>query len=103
MTDDRALVEEAAAGSTDAFGELVRRYQGTIFSLARSLTANAAEAEDLTQDAFVRAFRGIGRFRGESSFKTWLHRIAVNVIHTHLSGRARHRTRFADESSDGDE
>jgi RNA polymerase sigma-70 factor (ECF subfamily) len=97
---DRQLVEEAAAGSADAFGELVRRYQSAIYNLARALTADPTEAEDLTQDAFIRAFRAIGRFRGDSSFKTWMHRIAVNVIHTHLAARARQRARYVDEPAE---
>ena len=70
----------AAAGSRDAFDELVVRHQMRIYKLARMLTGGDADAEDLVQETFVRAFRGIGRFRGESSFNTWLHRIALNVI-----------------------
>jgi RNA polymerase sigma-70 factor, ECF subfamily len=84
---DALLVDRAAGGDRDAFDELVRRYQARIFNLARALTANGAEAEDLAQEAFVRAFRGIRRFRGDSSFRTWLYRIAVNVIYTHLGRR----------------
>ena len=88
MDLERELAEQAASGDTDAFGELVRRYQSRIVNLARAL-ANDADAEDLAQDAFIRAYRGIGRFRGDSTFKTWLYRIAINVIHSHMDHRRR--------------
>lgn len=89
MDPDRVLAADAAAGSRDAFDELVLRHQARIYKLARILTGGDADAEDLVQETFVRAYRGIGRFRGESSFSTWLHRIAVNVIKSYLSRRSR--------------
>jgi RNA polymerase sigma-70 factor (ECF subfamily) len=76
---DRGLVEAAAGGDREAFDELVRRHQGAIVSLIRSLTGGAADAEDLAQDVFVRAWRSLSGFRAESTFRTWLHRIAINV------------------------
>jgi RNA polymerase sigma-70 factor (ECF subfamily) len=88
---DRTLVAEAAAGSREAFDELVRRHQARIFNLARALVGEDAEAEDLAQDTFVRAWRAIRRFRGESTFRTWLYRVAINVIRGHLAARARKR------------
>jgi len=91
---DRGLVEAAAAGSRDAFDELVRRYQGPIVNLARALTAGSADAEDLAQEVFVRAWRSIAGFRGESTFRTWLHRVALNVIHSHRSRLGRFRRVF---------
>lgn len=77
------------AGSREAFDELVRRHQGSIYNLTRMLTRGDAEAEDLVQETFVRAYRAIARFRGESAFRTWLSRIAVNVVRTHLDRRGR--------------
>ena len=88
MDLERELAEQAASGNTDAFSELVRRYQSRIVNLARAL-ANDADAEDLAQEAFIRAYRGIGRFRGDSTFKTWLYRIAINVIRSHMDHRRR--------------
>lgn len=88
---DRPLVTEAAAGSREAFDELVRRHQSRIFNLARALAGDDGEAEDLAQEAFIRAWRAIGRFRGESAFRTWLYRVALNVIHSHLARRSRRR------------
>jgi len=86
---DRSLVDAAAAGDRDAFGALVSRYQSRIVNLARTLTSEAAEADDLAQETFVRVYKSIGGFRGDSTFRTWLYRVAVNVIHSYLAGRAR--------------
>jgi RNA polymerase sigma-70 factor (ECF subfamily) len=89
VDQDHALVEAARTGDTDAVETLVRRYQSRMFNFARTLTAGDADAEDLAQETFVRAFRGLSRFRGESSFKNWLYRIATNVARTHLGKRTR--------------
>ncbi len=86
---DRSLVDAASAGDRDAFSALVLRYQARIVNLARALTADDGEAEDLAQETFIRAYKGIGRFRGESTFRTWLYRVALNVIHSHLKSRAK--------------
>jgi RNA polymerase sigma-70 factor (ECF subfamily) len=88
---DRELVREAAAGRREAFDELVRRHQSRIFNLALTLTGNVGDAEDLAQDAFVRAYKAIGSFRGESSFLTWLYRITVNVVRSQMDRRRRSR------------
>jgi RNA polymerase sigma-70 factor, ECF subfamily len=84
---DETLVAQAARGNREAFDELVRRYQSRVFQLVRILTSGDAEAEDLVQDTFVRAYRAVGRFRGDSTFRTWLHRIAVNVVRSHAARR----------------
>ncbi len=89
---DRALVTQAAAGDQDAFDELVRRHRLRVFNLARVLVGDDGEAEDLAQETFVRVWRALGRFRGESTFRTWLYRVALNVIHTHLARKARWRS-----------
>jgi RNA polymerase sigma-70 factor, ECF subfamily len=80
-------VTQAAAGCRDAFDELVRRYRRRVYNLVRTLTAGDSDAEDLVQDTFVRAYRAIGRFRGDSAFRSWLYRIAINVVHTHMDRR----------------
>ena len=87
MDPDRTFVTQAAAGSREAFDELVRRYRRSVYNLVRALTGGDDDAEDLVQDVFVRAFRAIDGFRGDSAFKSWLYRIAVNVVHTHLQRR----------------
>ena len=73
------LVTRAKAHDMAAFEELVRAYQNKIYGLCRQLTGNGHEAEDLAQEAFIRAYRAIGTFRSEADFGTWLHRITVNV------------------------
>lgn len=71
--------------------------------LARSLTAGSADAEDLAQDVFVRAWRSLRGFRGDSTFRTWLHQIALNVIRSHHSRLARLRRYLAARPGDADE
>ena len=73
-------IERARQGDADAFQTLYDLHKRRVYSLCLRMTANAAEAEDLTQEAFLQLFRKIGTFRGESAFSTWLHRMAVNVV-----------------------
>ncbi len=73
-------IERAKQGNADAFEALYDLHKRRVYSLCLRMTANAAEAEDLTQEAFLQLFRKIGTFRGESAFSTWLHRMAVNVV-----------------------
>jgi RNA polymerase sigma-70 factor (ECF subfamily) len=96
---DRRLVADAAAGDRDAFDALVRRHQARTYNFVRAMVHDESVAEDLTQDVFVRVWKSIGRFRGDSAFSTWLFRIAVNVARTHLSRRSRWRL-FSRPSSD---
>ncbi len=72
------LVEAAKAGSTEAFEELVRRYRPRIYALALHLTGRASDADDVTQEAFLRAYRHLDKFEGRSEFFTWLYRIALH-------------------------
>jgi RNA polymerase sigma factor (sigma-70 family) len=81
---DLALVRQVQAGEVAAFDTLVRRYRERIFGVVYNLTSNREDAADLTQEAFIKAFRSIGRFKGDASFFTWLYRIAVNATVTHL-------------------
>jgi RNA polymerase sigma-70 factor (ECF subfamily) len=88
---DRELVERAARGSREAFDELVQRHQAAIVGLTRALTNGSADAEDMAQEIFLRAWRSLGGFRGDSTFRTWLHRVAINVVHSHGGRQARVR------------
>jgi RNA polymerase sigma-70 factor (ECF subfamily) len=72
------LIEKAQADSLDAFEELVLHYQDRVFSQCRFLSGNSDDAQDLAQDVFLQAFKGIKSFRNDADFGTWLHRIAVN-------------------------
>lgn len=76
---DRELVEDAKAGDSGAFGLLVRRHQKRIYRLAAHMLRDPAEAEDVTQDTFVRAYGALDRFDGRSEPFTWMYRIAVNL------------------------
>ena len=85
-------MEAARRGDRDAFNELVRSTYRDTFALAYRLTGNRDDAGDVVQDAYVRAYRAIRRFRGDSSFSTWMYRITSNCASTHLSRRTRQRT-----------
>jgi RNA polymerase sigma-70 factor (ECF subfamily) len=76
---DTELVRRFIAGDESAFVEIVRRYEAKILTIAQGLLHNIADAEEITQDTFIRAYRSLARFRGDSSLATWLHRIAVNL------------------------
>jgi RNA polymerase sigma-70 factor (ECF subfamily) len=76
---DSKLVSRFNNGDEGAFVEIVNRYKGKMFSIALCHLRNHADAEEITQDTFIRAHRGLARFRGESSLATWLHRIAFNL------------------------
>jgi RNA polymerase sigma-70 factor, ECF subfamily len=73
-------IERAKQGDAAAFEVLYNLHKRRVYSLCLRMTTNTAEAEDLTQEAFLQLFRKIGTFRGESAFSTWLHRMAVNVV-----------------------
>lgn len=94
MDPDRDLVDRAQAGDLEAFGQLVQKYQHRVVNFVSALLPGG-DAEDVAQDAFIRAFRGLARFRGASTFKTWLYQIVTNVAHTE---RERRRTRFTREA-----
>lgn len=99
---DALVVQEVRAGNVAAFDQLVRKYRERIYSIVYNLTSNREDAADLTQDAFIKAFQSINRFGGQSSFFTWLYRIAVNTAHTHLR-KNRLRTFFSIEQASEEE
>jgi RNA polymerase sigma-70 factor (ECF subfamily) len=86
--DDNSLIVACRAGRTEAFGVLVQRYQDRLYPTMLRLTGSAEDALDLLQDAFLRAYEKLDKFQGESSFYTWVYRIAVNLA---LSGRRRRK------------
>lgn len=81
------LVRQARRGDREAFGELVRLFEGRIFNYVCQFTVNAHDAEDLTQDTFVKAWRGIARFESTGSFTSWLYTIAKRTALNHLRSR----------------
>ena len=76
---DRLLVDRFKGGDASAFDEMVSRYWDRIFSMVNQLLRNPQDAEEVTQDAFIRAHRGLANFRGDSAFSTWLYQIATNL------------------------
>lgn len=92
---EASLVARARAGDEAAFEALYRGHAGRIYALCLRLTADRREAEERTQDAFVRAWRGLAAFRGEAAFGTWLHRLAVNGVLEERRGRRRRELRVA--------
>jgi RNA polymerase sigma-70 factor, ECF subfamily len=81
---EAGLIERAKLGDAQAFQALYDKHKRRVYSLCLRMTSNTAEAEDLTQEAFLQLYRKIGTFRGESAFSTWLHRLSVNVVLMHL-------------------
>src|ERR1700704_7163621 len=86
------LVDAARRGDRAAFDELVRRTYVDTYTLALRLTANEEDARDVVQEVYLRAWKGIGRFRGDAQFGTWLYRITANAASTHITRRRRHRS-----------
>lgn len=95
------VVRRAQEGDSDAFAELFNAHKSRVFSLCLRMTNNAAEAEDLTQDAFMQVFRKLSSFRGDSALSTWLHRIAVNTVLMHFRKKVLRQVSL-DERSDGE-
>jgi RNA polymerase sigma-70 factor (ECF subfamily) len=79
MTDERALVRRIQNGDASAFEELVEGYKQQVYYLALDLSGNHHDAEDLSQEVFIKAYRGLGRFRSGAKISSWLHRITVNA------------------------
>jgi RNA polymerase sigma-70 factor, ECF subfamily len=77
---ERHLISRAKQGDQAAFAALFDAHQKRVYSICLRMTGNIAQAEDLTQDAFIQVFRKLGTFRGDSAFSTWLYRIAVNTV-----------------------
>jgi RNA polymerase sigma-70 factor (ECF subfamily) len=77
--DDQALVAACLAGDGTAFDEIVERHRRSVYQVCFRFVNNHEDAADLTQEAFVRAWKGLGRFKGQAALSTWLYRIAVNV------------------------
>jgi RNA polymerase sigma-70 factor (ECF subfamily) len=99
---DLAIVRQVQEGEVAMFDQLVLKYRERVYGVVYNLTSNREDAADLTQDAFIKAFQSINRFQGQSSFFTWLYRIAINSTLTHLR-KQRLRTFFSLEKVDEDD
>lgn len=85
------LVAAAQQGDGKAFEQLVRATSTDVYTLAYRLTGNEEDARDVVQEAYLRAYRGLGRFRGDAQFSTWLYRITANCASTHMGRTGKHR------------
>jgi RNA polymerase sigma-70 factor (ECF subfamily) len=86
---DQQLVERAQKGDTRAFDLLVKKYQHKIIGLIGRYVQDHAEVQDVAQEAFIKAYRALGKFRSESAFYTWMYRIAINTAKNHLVSKGR--------------
>lgn len=93
---DRWDVQRARGGDLAAAGRLYRRHRQQVWNLARLVCGNAEDAEDVCQDAFLRALRGLDGFRGEARFSSWLYRITVNQARNHHASAGRRRAAVGD-------
>jgi len=98
--DESSLVARARTGDTEAFSELVRHYERRVYRLAKNITRHDEDAEDVLQEAFLKAYEHLDRFQGNSAFYTWLVRIAVNEALMKLRKRKTDRTVPLDEPID---
>src|SRR5258707_4954861 len=97
ITSEMALVQAAKKGDLEAFSELVKRYDRNIFRIAQHITHNEEDAQDVVQEAFLKAYRNLQQFQGNSKFYTWLVRIAVNEALMKLRRRRAGKTVYIDE------
>lgn len=100
---DRALVARSQAGDRAAFGQLLRRYEKRVFSVANAIMRNPEDARDVAQEAFWKAHNAIGTFDGQAQFFTWMYRITVNLAIDHLRKRRGQRVEFDDARANGED
>src|SRR5438309_3270607 len=100
LDDEAAVLEQARRGDTNALTGLLRRYEGKIFRLALHITQNREDAEDVLQEAFLKAYEHLNQFQGQSKFYTWIVRIAVNQALMKLRKRKSDRSVSLDEGID---
>ena len=99
LGEERALITKSLQGDREAFGILIERYADTVLTVATRMVGNGADAQDLAQDTFLKAYTALPSFRQESKFSTWLYQIAMNKCRDWLRSKARKR----EESTDADE
>lgn len=100
--DERSLIRRAQGGDRAAFDELVRLYDQHVLRLVTKVVGSPDEARDLYQEAFLKVYRSLSRFRSESRFSTWLYRVVVNVCYDHLRRRKSHQEVQAPTSAEGE-
>lgn len=103
IDSDQALVERVQAGDRSAFDVLVTRYQHKVVKLVMRFVRDQSEAQDVTQEAFLKAYRALPRFRGDSAFYTWLYRITINTAKNHLVAARRRPLDYNLDLQDSDQ
>jgi RNA polymerase sigma-70 factor (ECF subfamily) len=101
MSDEQALVSRAQAGNAAAFEALYRLQIERVYGLCLRMTGNASEAEDCAQEAFIQAWRQLDKFRGDSAFGTWMHRVAVNSVLGRMRKSRREQDRIQAVTNEG--
>jgi RNA polymerase sigma-70 factor, ECF subfamily len=100
ILDESALIAQSREGDSEAYGQLVRRYQSKIFRLAQHITQNREDAEDVLQETFLKAYEHLDQFQGNSKFYTWIVRIAVNQSLMKLRRRKNDKSVSMDDAID---
>lgn len=98
---DTVLIRRCLTGDVSSYGELVDRYSGRIINLAYLMIGDRHDAEDIAQEAFIRAYRSLGKFQRKAKFSSWLYQIALNLCKDYLKAKSRHARSVADEQLEG--
>ena len=98
--DDTALIRRCLGGEVKCYETLIERYSSRIVNLAYAMTGDRSYAEDIAQEAFVRAYRSLPKFQGKSKFSSWLYQIALNLCKDHLKAKSRHARPAGEELLD---
>jgi RNA polymerase sigma-70 factor, ECF subfamily len=99
--DETQMIASILAGNTHEFHDLIQPYERSVYSMALSMLQNEADAEDAAQEAFLKAFRNLGKFRGEAKFSTWLISITLNEARSRLRQKKTAKTESLDELNEG--
>jgi RNA polymerase sigma-70 factor, ECF subfamily len=101
QSEDTSLIGQCLGGKPEAYGRLVEKYSGRIINLAYAMMSDRHHAEDIAQEAFVRAFKGLPRFERKAKFSSWLYQIALNLCKDHLKSKSRHARSAGEDQLEG--